>query len=557
MMNKPKCVLTIDTEAIMLNVSEQHANTLIYGQDNGLGISHIMDIADSHNVQMTFFLDFAEVELYGDEIIQVGKYIISRGHDLQILCRHELLSHKVLNRFPNASQNYCEWYEDEEISAFIIDYCLEQYHKCTANSPRVFRGYEYQFGKALIKKLKEKGFSADASYNFMYPRQLPVNLQFIFENGLMELPVGILPDHKNTQDLHFNDYYLPPPVCLPDLNQWLQTQGDWFHEFYEYYGDNAFATLVMHSNSFCNVSNPCTADFFDSLLNHFSHQIDFITASKATQMNKKYFIKTADFDSIFSHKACTPSQKIDEYICPICGGNEFEVYNSPMPRRCVKCGSSERNRTISKLFSESLGMDLLSKKILHISPSNSERLYFKHVNAQNITTIDIRPQVKPDIVADICNMPQIESNSFDIVFANCVLNCVYDDDAALSEIRRVLRNEGLFITYVMGNGKMKSLTTAKTIHCTNPTEWYGQEAMDNYKVGTYRYYGELDFVAQLQHHFPKISYFEKYDELSELSCCWYVCKKESLSSENNNYRIHNFLRCLNKKLNQFLGKNNL
>ena len=174
---------------------------------------------------------------------------------------------------------------------------------------------------------------------------------------------------------------------------------------------------------------------------------------------------------------------------------------------------------MSLLFSENLEMKLLLKKILHVSPSRPEKLFFKQAGAKNITTLDIRPQVKPDIVADLCDMPQVESDSFEIVVANCVLNHVYDDHAALSEVRRILKDEGLFVVWVMGSGGMS------TVIDKEPAAWYGQETMDTYRVGTYRHYGEKDFYHLLLRYFTEVRAFEKYDAPSEMSCCWYVCKK--------------------------------
>lgn len=207
--------------------------------------------------------------------------------------------------------------------------------------------------------------------------------------------------------------------------------------------------------------------------------------------------------------------------CSICGGEAFEIYNSQRPRRCENCGSVERNRTIPLLFSENLGTELLSKKILHVSPSRPERIFFKKTGANNITTLDVRPQVKPDIVADLCDMPQVESESFEIVFANCVFNHVYDDNAALAEVCRVLKGNGLFIVWVMGSGGMCTTIDQE------PAAWYGQETMDTYRVGTYRHYGEKDFYHLLMRYFAEVHAFEKYDAPSETSCCWYVCKKKN------------------------------
>lgn len=650
--DKPKCILTIDVEALPIRASESHVDRLIYGRIDGdeWGIGKMMDIADSHQVKLTFFLDLAEVELYGDKIIEVGKYIVSRGHDLQIHCHYNLLEKKIAECFPKVDESYYTWYEDKEISGFIADYCLDRYHQCTEKSPIAFRGGEYRIGEALLAKLKERGFEADASYHSMRPLKKPVNKQFVYENGLLELPVGILPEGKDKPKklLNFNEENLYP-LCESDVENCLQGYRELFEAFYDYYGKDALASMVMHSWSFCHEKeyaqktgyydcpNSYAAELFDRILTCFCDKIDFITVTQAVQ-KKHCFTKTVDFDAVFASyeqqksksklervesfikqraagrkvviwgkgwiegkvmrarnlyelldvefyisrdadsvdtwrgkpvktfekaqispeqyyvfliaNTCFPEireslqkagfteyedyydisqplpdteekteQNANRPVCSICGGDTFALYNSERPRCCENCGSVERNRTIPALFTENLRIDFASKKILHISPIILEKKLFKQAGAENITTLDVRPQVKPDIVADLCNMPEIKSNSFDIIFANCVLNHVYDDEAALSEVHRVLRGGGLFITWVTGSGGMKTVLAA------NPTGWYGKEVMETYRVGTYRYYGEADFTMQLQQHFSSVSSYEKYDAPSGLSCCWYVCKK--------------------------------
>lgn len=652
-MNKPKCILTVDVEALTLRTPENHVDNLIYGRFGGeeWGIGRMMDIANKHQVKLTFFLDFAEAELYGEDIIQAGRYIVSRGHDLQIHCHYNLLEKRVRSRFPRAAESYYTWYEDEAVSEFLVDYCLEQYRKCTDSEPIVFRGGEYRIGEALLKKLREKKVAADASYNSIRPVEKPMNGQFVFENGLLELPVGVLPEKEGAASkvLNFNEAHLYP-VKETDLEPCLKEYEKVFHEFYDCYGNDTLAVMVMHSWSFCyekerfqssgymDRPNIYAAELFDRFLSHFKSRYEFITAASAVTTEEIRFPKTVDFDAVFSlyeqRKSRTKLQQIESFIkkkakgrrviiwgkgwiegrimriwnlsqqldaafyisrdadkkrlwrrkpvktfeeaglsrdkdyvlviantrfseirdslhkigfeefedymdiaqplpdteneskedkeypaCSICGGKKFVPFNSKRPRYCENCGSVERSRTIPLLFSENLGMALLSKRILHVSPSRPEKLFFKKAGAKNVTSLDVRPQVKPDIVADLCNMPQVESDSFEIVFANCVLNHVYDDKAALSEIRRVLKDNGLFIVWVMGNGGMR------TTFDKEPAAWYGQETMDTYRVGTYRHYGEKDFYHLLTRYFTEVHAFEKYDAPSEKSCRWYVCKK--------------------------------
>lgn len=313
-MDEPKCILTVDVEALAMRAPEHHVDKLIYGRIDGgeWGIGKMMDVADKYNVKMTFFLDFAEVELYGEEIIEVGKYIISRGHDLQIHCHYNLLEKKIFERFPQADRSYYAWYEDEGISDFIVDYCLEQYHKCTENPPVIFRGGEYRFEEAILRKLKEKGIMADASYNFMRPLKKPIHKQFVFENGLLELPVGILPKQGDVppKALNFNEAHLYP-AKKEDLDGCLKEYEKLFYDFYDYYGKDALAAMLMHSWSFCyekerflatgyiDSPNPYAADFFERFLSHFSSQIDFIPAVWAVR-EEEIFTKTVDFDAVFS-----------------------------------------------------------------------------------------------------------------------------------------------------------------------------------------------------------------------------------------------------------------
>lgn len=653
-MGKPKCILTVDVEAFPRRAPDCHVGTLIYGRFNGeeWGIGRMMDIADRHNVKMTFFLDFSEVELYGEEIIEAGRYIASRGHDLQIHCHYEFLADKVMERFPCVDRDYVSWhgYEDERVSDFVVDYCLEQYRKCGARGPVVFRGGGFRVGEALLKKLEEKGVAADASYNFLRPRERPVNRQFVFENGLLELPLGIVPEAENLREasLDFNAPLLYP-AHEDDWRGILDEYERLFRDYYWYYGEDAAASMIMHSWSFCQEKkrfqetgyidrpNPYAPELFDRFLERFAPRLDFITAQQAAETVRP--MKTADFDSVFSiygpmnpenlrrveafvrkktgerevviwgrgwmeseilqirdlkgalnaafyvskdartvpHWRGLPVKTFEEagltperhYVlviarsvfrdirenlreagfaeyedfydikklppqedtgpgetisgppCPICGGREYESYNGgPRPRRCVACDSVERHRTMPKLFDENVGVEWLHKKILHISPGSPERKFFREMGSENITTIDVRPQVKADITADICHMPQVESDSFDMVFANCVLNHVYDDEAALSEVSRVLRPGGRFVVWVM-----PSRNRMKTTQHKNPEGWYGKEAMEAYRVGTYRLYGETDLAALLKRHFPTVRGYEKFDEVTETSCCWYVCEK--------------------------------
>lgn len=644
-MIKPRCMITVDVEAMPMRAGSKHVDTLIYGKIGGgeYGIGKIMDIADKHHVKITFFLDFAECELYGDEIINAGKYIVSRGHDLQVHCHYDLLKDVVGKEPWGENENYYSWYKNDNYAKIMIDYVTEQYVRCTGKMPVAYRGGEYRFDVPILKALKEKGYQADLSYNCIRPLFLPANKQFLFENGLAELPIGILPDKK---PLNFN-YAALEPKSTEDFDRTIEEYNKLFDEYYEYYGEDAIATVLMHSWSFLHSFEPSPSgfmdkpndilvSFFDCFIENLKDKVEFISASEALIQIRSEMLKTVDFRSIFCdssplavknlmrvsdfvneqangrriivwgkgwiestvfqtvnlHKSMNVAYYIsndadlrsqwrgkpvykysdvnispeNDFIlvmaqpifpeirntlhqlgfklfkdyydiqklvpenktngvksrlsdsCPICGGSVFETYNSSIPRRCSSCGSVERSRTMPDLLNEDIQIDFSKTRILHISPTRPERLFFKNMGADTVS-VDIRPECKTDIVADICNMSHIPSESFDMVFANCVLNHVYDDEKALGEISRVLHFGGMAILFVLDS------ETLKTIVSKDPTGWYGKENYDKYKIGTFRHYGETDFTKQLSRYFSDVRCYEKYDIITDSSCKWYCCRK--------------------------------
>lgn len=644
-MIKPRCMITVDVEAMPMRAGSNHVDTLIYGKIGGVeyGIGKIMDIADKHHVKITFFLDFAECELYGDEIINVGKYIVSRGHDLQIHCHYELLKDIVGKEPWGSNENCYSWYKNDNDAKIMINYVTEQYVRCTGKMPVAYRGGAYRIDVPVLKVLKEKGYQADLSYNCIRPLILSENKQFLFENGLIELPIGILPDKK---PLNFN-YALLEPKSLEDFDSTIHEYNKYFDEYYEYYGKDAVATVLMHSWSFLHSEqtshsgffdkpNDIPVSFFDCLIEALKDKVEFISVSEAIRQVSSETLKIVDFRSVFHDNSplaeknlmkvsnfvnkqangrkiviwgkgwmesvvfmtvnlhnsinvayyisndadicpqwrrkpvykytdvnispendfvlllaqptfseirdtlhqlgfkrfkdyydiqeLVPENKTNgvksllSYNCTICGGNVFETYDSSIPRKCSSCNAVERSRTMPDLLNEDIQIDFSKTKILHISPTRPERLFFKNMGAHTVS-VDIRPECKTDIVADICNMPEIESASFDMVFANCVLNHVYDDEKALAEISRVLRSGGMALLFVLDSGTLKTITSK------DPTGWYGKENYEKYKIGTFRHYGETDFIKQLGRHFSDVRCYEKYDIITDSSCKWYCCRK--------------------------------
>lgn len=646
-MKKRKCILSVDVEALPIRAKQHHVDTLIYGKakDGEYGIGYMMDVADKHNIKMTFFVDFAECELYGDEILDVGKYILSRGHDMQVHCHCDLL-HEIVGKpaWTSVEENYYNWYKNDRDSKKIIDYVTDKYIQCSNKLPIAYRGGEYRFGISILKILKEKGYIVDSSYNYLRPESLPINKQFKYENDLIEFPLGILADKK---PINFN-YQLLVPKSREEFDEKINEYKNIFDKYYAYYGEDAIVSLLMHSWSFMydvehfkatgHIDSPnlLLAEFFDYFLENMKEEYAFDSLEQVLENVDAEKLKKVDFQSIFSknstvfkrkllginnfikekvedrevviwgkgiievlafqtvnfHKELRTScyiskdapqrrmwrnkpvftfEEIDllpekHYIfvlakpehkdiretlqtigfkeyedyydieselpvrysngiktreqssCIICGNNEFETFNSEKPRRCTNCGSVERTRTLSKLIKDNLNIDFSNLKMLHVSPSKAERMYLKKLGCST-TTLDIRSECKVDIVADLCNMKEVHSESFDMILANCVLNHVYDDKQALKEIRRVLKVNGIALIWVLDSGNYRTI-----VH-EDPTGWYGKENYEKYKIGTYRHYGENDIMDLLSQYFTKVNCYEKYDEITDTGTKWYVCRK--------------------------------
>ena len=180
--------------------------------------------------------------------------------------------------------------------------------------------------------------------------------------------------------------------------------------------------------------------------------------------------------------------------CPICNTPKEQVTDMN-GRQCPGCKSLERQRIFAlacRQMAEEL--NLAGGKGLVISPAVAEVRFLREMGVASLTSVDVRPEARPDIVADICNMPEVEDDAYDFVVANYVFPCVHDLDAALKEIRRVLKPGGklLSVDHVQAGEETREFADEERI-----TSWYGKENYEKYKVGSFRQLGEKDWFERL------------------------------------------------------------
>ena len=179
------------------------------------------------------------------------------------------------------------------------------------------------------------------------------------------------------------------------------------------------------------------------------------------------------------------------FVCPICQyKGPFADFDVPTGLRinaqCPNCWSLERARIQYVVMKNILAtVNTKSLKMLHFSPESFFSNYFSSIFGQYDTADIIMDDV--DFKVDIQDLP-FSDESYDYVFASHVLEHVPDDDKALSEIRRILRPNGIAILPV-------PLVTEKTVEYPepNPYETYhvrapGYDYFDRYE----KYFSRVD-----------------------------------------------------------------
>lgn len=97
--------------------------------------------------------------------------------------------------------------------------------------------------------------------------------------------------------------------------------------------------------------------------------------------------------------------------------------------------------------------------------SADDRFFYRRFfpKATRYRTLDKRGEFKPDIIADIQDMPEVDSDGEDCVIAAFVLYQVPDVRAALREFQRVLKPGGiLFVTFTHTRGSYRIRTFTHT-----------------------------------------------------------------------------------------------
>jgi SAM-dependent methyltransferase len=118
----------------------------------------------------------------------------------------------------------------------------------------------------------------------------------------------------------------------------------------------------------------------------------------------------------------------------VVGGGPFQNGDCPW------CGSFERERHVYLYLRDETDVLSRSLRLMHVAPERSVERVLRRAKQIDYLTVDLDAS-KADLKCDLTDIP-LESNSFDVILCNHVLEHIPDDRAAMRELARVLKPNG-------------------------------------------------------------------------------------------------------------------
>lgn len=531
-------LLTVDVEALPSRAERDHVARLVFGRFAGhpsMGLREMMAEAEKRSMRLTCFVDYCEYDLYGNAFLDVAREIAARGHDVQLHAHPEVMKPETWARLGLAKPaGSLDGFSESEADR-LFDWLLGLHGSVCSAAPVAFRGGGYRCSNNILAAMRRHGLAVSSNHNPGRQNQLDDREScevFRHANGVLEVPISVLHRDGARFEFNFNQYGFADSV-------------DWFADaFWNHYGDRSILNLVMHSRSFLAMDarkrfyvpkDVQPTALFRSVLDRFqAWQAEVIGiaqwaearnlplaegegkghahASPALRQPASTVTTPQEVQSVAqvhevdrplrpeAARALTPASAARP-ACPVCGDarRSFVDFNGRRLARCASCAALERQRSLVQAWNANLRHDVPTegRNALLVSPAKSERMIFAALGFCSLQTLDIRPEARCDIVADLCSMPQVQDESFDLVFASHVLPHVHDLDAALSEIARILTLDGVFLSFT----PVRTGEPTTVAEGTQASGWYGGDILQKHQVGSFRSFGDLGLLRDLQRHF--------------------------------------------------------
>lgn len=197
------------------------------------------------------------------------------------------------------------------------------------------------------------------------------------------------------------------------------------------------------------------------------------------------------------------------YTDPIDGKSfsKFLPYGYEVQRENVLSPSTlslERHRLLWLYLQNETDFFNAPKKMLHFAPEQAFYKRFRKMKNLDYTTTDLNSPLA-DIKADICDLP-FESNTYEVIFCNHVLEHIPDDTQAMKELFRVLKPGGMAVLQIPQD--LNRTETFEDDSITDPKERarifgqydhvriYGRDYFDKLRMIGFEV-EEVDYTAKL------------------------------------------------------------
>lgn len=590
-----RMIITVDVEALLGRAKTKHIDRLIWGKvtsENTLnchsateteyGIGKMMSIADKAGIKLSFFLDYAARERYGEDLLDVGREILRRGHDLQLHLHPEAFSPSFFSSRSVSFQRDMRLCTKEQCKC-LLDYVLEAHSLVTAIAPVAYRSGAFYINLPLLEVLAERNIPISSNYLACYPDRSPLKLglqkYFRWPSGVFELPVPCVENFPGST----YRVYLPEHIsnklgfvssqCMPynfndeallhgSIHDCATRHRDYLDAFYSACGDDSVAVMMMHSWSFFqrdergyqNILDEEAASKFEALLAELAKDTRVLTMQdfaaelpNAPELSALTYagvpvVQVENTDKINGGvKNKVKNNDVQTVVCPICGTPHaaFVDFNNGPKRQCPTCLSLERQRTFYDLYvAGAFGERCLEgKKILHVSPSGPETQILSHISGTEVVTIDIRPQMGTDIIGDITQMPEVSTGTFDVVFCSYVL-CLLSPQKvriAIAELSRVLKPGGLLLCYDHVTN-IPITRYEKDIEVI--TQCYGVGNYKNYGFGEHIFFSTHDYEKYFSKHFSTVLCSDN-DKATNTVSYWMKGINKNAGENFSEFNIHN------------------
>lgn len=166
--------------------------------------------------------------------------------------------------------------------------------------------------------------------------------------------------------------------------------------------------------------------------------------------------------------------------------------------------SLERHRLLWLYLKNETNFFTKNLKVLHFAPEQAFYNRFKKQKNLNYTTTDLESPLA-DVKADICNLP-FESDLYDVILCNHVLEHIPDDTKAMQELYRVLKPGGMAILQIPqdlsrektfeDNSITDKKERAKIFGQYDHVRVYGRDYFDKLRTIGFKV-DEVDYTAKL------------------------------------------------------------